>query len=102
VSGIDIVLRRAERFPLSGTILDSQGAPAASTRLVLVRGRSSIVTNLPVATDANGRFHSRHWKPTPTGCLSKWPLAGLMSVNGARSSADVPITVAGRVPSISR
>ena len=95
VSGIDIVLRRAERFPLSGTILDSQGAPAASTRLVLVRGRSSIVTNLPVATDANGRFHFPLLEADTYRLLvgsGLWP--GLTSVNGRTEFADVPITVA--------
>ena len=62
------MLRRASRFELSGTILDSQGAPA-STRFVLVRGGSSSVANTgftgvgftgvpitPTASDSNGRF----------------------------------------------
>ncbi len=102
VSGIDITLRRAERFAVSGTILDSQGAPA-STRLVLVRGGSTTVPNfgftsvpnIPFTSDSNGRFRFPAALEAGTYRLlvgsGLWP--GLTSVNGRTEFADLPITV---------
>jgi hypothetical protein len=101
VSGIDIMLRRATRFELSGTILDSQGAPA-STRLVLVRGGSTVVPNtgftgvsmMPTASDSNGRFRLPALEAGSYRLLvgsGLWP--GLTSVNGRTEFADLPVTL---------
>jgi len=103
VSGIDIMLRRATRVELSGTILDSQGAPA-STRFVLVRGGSGSVANtgftgvpmIPTMSDSNGRFRFPALEAGSYRLLvgsGLWP--GLTSVNGRTEFADLPVTVAG-------
>ena len=100
VSGIDIMLRRAERFAVSGTILDSQGAPA-STRVVLVRGGSTSLPNIgftsvptiPFTSDSNGRFRFPAALEAGTYRLlvgsGLWP--GLTSVNGRTEFADLPV-----------
>jgi hypothetical protein len=102
VGGIDIVLRRAQRFAVSGTILDSQGAPA-STRVVLVRGGLTSVPNIgftsvpaiPFTSDSSGRFRFPAALEAGTYRLlvgsGLWP--GLTSVNGRTEFADLPVTV---------
>jgi len=101
VGGIDIMLRRATRFELSGTILDSQGLPA-STRFVLVRGGSASLANtgftggpsIPTTSDSNGRFSFPALEAGTYRLLvgsGLWP--GLTSVNGRTEFADLPVTV---------
>jgi len=78
---------------VSGTILDSQGAPA-STRVALVRGGFTSLPTLQLTSDANGRLRL---PPLEAGTYrllvgsGLWP--GLTSVNGRTEFADVPITV---------
>ena len=101
VGGIDIMLRRATRFELSGTILDSQGLPA-STRFVLVRGGSASLANtgftggpsIPTTSDSNGRFSFPALEAGSYRLLvgsGLWP--GLTSVNGRTEFADLPVTL---------
>jgi hypothetical protein len=99
VSGVDIMLRRTARFEVSGTVVDSQGAPA-STRVVLLRGAgltavSSVpFSNFPLPSNTEGRFHFPALEPGAYRLLvggSLWP--GLTSVNGRTEFADVPVTV---------
>jgi hypothetical protein len=95
-TGIDIMLQRARRFRVSGTIVDSQGAPAASTSLILMRSGLGIFNNFTLRTDAEGRFYlppleAGNYRVLVGGGL--WP--GLASVNGRTEFADVGIQVAG-------
>jgi hypothetical protein len=103
VGGVDIMLRRATRFELSGTILDSQGVPA-STRFVLVRGGSASLANtrltggpsIPTTSDSNGRFSFPALEAGSYRLLvgsGLWP--GLTSVNGRTEFADLPVTLGG-------
>ena len=99
VNGVDIMLRRTARFQVSGTIVDSQGAPA-STRVVLLRGGGFTAVsnvpfpNFPFPSNAEGRFHFPALEPGAYRLLvggNLWP--GLTSVNGRTEFADVPVTV---------
>jgi hypothetical protein len=95
-AGIDIILQRAHRYRVSGTVMDSQGAPAASTSLLVMRRGLGIITNITLRTDAEGRFYL---PPLEAGIYrvlvggGLWP--GLASVNGRTEFADVGIQVAG-------
>jgi hypothetical protein len=109
VSGIDVMLRRATRFELSGTILDSQGAPA-STRFVIVRDGATSVGNtgftgvpmMPTSSDSYGRFRFPALQAGSYRLLvgsGLWP--GLTSVNGRTEFADLPVIVGAGAADVS-
>jgi hypothetical protein len=94
-TGVDIVLQRARRFRVSGILADSQGTPAASSVLVLLRAGLGLMSDFTVRTDAEGRFQL---PPLEAGTYrllvgrGLWP--GLASVNGRTEFADVTVNVA--------
>ena len=95
-TGIDIVVQRAARFPVSGTVIDSQGAPAASTALVLLHGGIGTLTHSSFTTDQEGRFHGPALEVGSYRLLIGSGLwSGLSAVNKRTEFADVAVTVAG-------
>jgi hypothetical protein len=95
LTGIDIVLRRARRLQLSGVLLDSQGAPAA-TNALLVRTRGLGMTDdRRFHANQQGRFAVPDIEPGEYRLLVGPGLAaGLAYVNGRAEFAEVPLTVA--------
>ena len=90
ISGIDIMVQRAALLTLSGTIVDSQGMPAAQTSIALVRTPSDTFGSPMSRTNAEGRFvfgglEAGVYRLMVGGGL--WP--GLGSVNGRTEFAEL-------------
>jgi protocatechuate 3,4-dioxygenase beta subunit len=95
---VDITLIRSGRCQVSGTVLDSQGVPAAGTNGMLLHPAIGSTINHPFITDAAGRFQVRGLDPGDYRLLvggDVWP--GLSLVNGRSEFADMTFTVAGDV-----
>ena len=91
VSGIDIMVQRAARLMLSGTVLDSQGAPAR-THVVLARSGLGSVNSQTSESNEEGRFFFGHLEAGVYRLLvggGLWP--GLTSVNGRTEFAESQI-----------
>src|SRR4029450_13159635 len=96
--GIDVTLIRSGRCQVSGTVLDSQGVPAAGAKGMLLPSGLVSINNHPFMTDAAGRFQVRGLDPGDYRLLvggDVWP--GLSLVNGRAEFADMTVSVAGDV-----
>jgi len=96
--GIDVTLIRSGRCQVSGTVLDSQGVPAAGANGMLLHPGIGSISNHPFMTDAAGRFQVRGLDPGDYRLLvggDVWP--GLSLVNGRAEFADMTFSVAGDV-----
>jgi protocatechuate 3,4-dioxygenase beta subunit len=89
--GIDILVTRVHLPNLSGTVLDSRGAPAAGVNGVLGRdGASAFSASHNFYTDADGRFRVLAVEPG----LYRLVIGRGGGVNGRAEFADAPITIA--------
>lgn len=95
-TGIDIVVARTPLLDVSGTVLDSQGVPAATTNGLLSRDTLAGAGSYPFHTDANGRFQVRALDPGQYRLL----IGRGGPVNGRVEYADLEPTLAGTIESL--
>ena len=94
VTGIDIVLRRARRLQLSGVLLDSLGAPAATNALLARKRGVGTPGDRQFHADQQGRFTVPDIEPGEYHVIVGPGLAsGLAYVNGRAEFAEVPLAI---------
>jgi hypothetical protein len=99
VTGIDITLRRARRLQLSGTLLDSQGAPASTNAMLVRKGGLGMLPERSFHSNDQGRFSVPGIDPGEYRLVAGPGMgSGLAYINGRTEFVDVPLTIATDIP----